>query len=363
MYTSPYLQRFTERIKINNTEIPEKDVARLVTYIKPIIDRILEEGYEHPTEFEIITAIMFKYFNEENVDFAVLEVGLGGRLDSTNVITPMVSVITSISFDHMSVLGNTLGKIAYEKAGIIKQNGVVVSYPQDEEAFDVIKNVCSEKNAELIAVDEKGINLKYRSMDGQIFDVEVLDEKYENIEMKLIGEYQLINAKTAITAVKALSKMGIAVSGESIHEGIRNVRWPGRLEVMAKNPVILLDGAHNLQGIKSLKNALLKYFKYKRLILVIGVLKDKQVNEMCDVLMPLADSIITTSPQSERALPSEELSKLALTYCGSVETCPDIEEAYKKGINTAKERDLLLFCGSLYMIGHIRTLIEGKGRH
>jgi dihydrofolate synthase/folylpolyglutamate synthase len=363
IYTSPYLQRFTERIKINDLEIPEKDITRLVTYIKPIIDRILEEGYEHPTEFEIITAIMFKYFNEENVDFAVLEVGLGGRLDSTNVITPMVSVITSISFDHMAVLGNTLGKIAYEKAGIIKQNGVVVSYPQDEEAFDVIKKVCIEKNARLVTVDERGINLRSYSMDGQVFDIEVMDAKYVNLEMKLIGEYQLLNAKTAITAVMALSEMGIAISKQSIYEGIKNVRWPGRLEVMAKHPVILLDGAHNLQGITSLKNAILKYFKYKRLILVMGVLKDKQVNEMCNVLMPFADAIITTSPLSERALTAEELSKLAIIYCGSVEVCPNIEEAYKKGVSTAKDGDLLLFCGSLYMIGYIRTLIESTDRY
>ena len=358
IYTSPYLQRFTERIKINDEEIPTDDIARLITYIKPIVDKIICEGLEHPTEFEIITALMFKYFDEKSIDYAVIEVGLGGRLDSTNVINPLVSIISSISFDHMGVLGDTLAKIAYEKAGIIKENGVVVIYPQEKEVYNVIRDVCCEKNAKLIKVVASGINLKSYSPDEQIFDLEYDDETYENLHMKLLGEYQLVNAKTALAAIKELSMMDIKIKRDSIYKGINNVRWPGRLEVISKKPTILLDGAHNIQGIQSLKQAIKKYFKYNKLVLVMGVLKDKQVIEMCETIMPMVDIIITTTPDSDRALSSKELGEISATYCKDVIVSYSINDAYIKAMDMIGNGDLLIFCGSLYMIGHIRTLIE-----
>jgi len=358
IYTSPYLQRFSERIKINSQEISKEDIARLVTYIAPLVEKVIEDGYEHPTEFEIITAVMFQYFNEKKVDFAVLEVGLGGRLDSTNVIDPLVSVITSISYDHMGVLGDTIEKIAYEKAGIIKENGVVVTYPQVKEASDVIKKVCQEKNAQLIEVNDH-VTLKNYSIDGQFFDTIVNNENFEDIFISLLGDYQLLNAKTAIMAIKALSIRGIDIDKQKIYEGLKKVKWPGRLEVMRKSPVILLDGAHNIQGIQSLKGALLKYFKYDKLVLVMGVLKDKQVHEMCSELMPMADVIITTRPESDRAMSAQELGKIASAYCKNVYVSETMEEAFEKGIkHVTGKNDLLLFCGSLYMIGHIRSMIE-----
>lgn len=360
MYTSPYLQRFSERIRINKEEISKQDIERLVTYIVPIVDRIIDEGYDHPTEFEIITAMMFKYFSENKVDYAVLEVGLGGRLDSTNVINPLVSVITSIDYDHMGILGNTLGEIAYEKAGIIKENGVVVIYPQAKEAYDVIKKVCQQKNATLIETDDGGINLKSHSIDGQLFDMEFGDDVYEDISMSLLGEHQLMNAKTAVNVVRALSVRGIDIKRENYYNGLKNVRWPGRLEVMKKNPVILLDGAHNIQGIRSLKKAILKYFKYKRLFLVMGILRDKQVEDMCRELMPMAHTIITASPLSERALSAEELGTIASMYCSRVKVSTSIDDAFEKGMAEVQSDDMLLFCGSLYMIGHVRTLIMSQ---
>ncbi|KPU42224.1 folylpolyglutamate synthase [Oxobacter pfennigii] len=358
VYTSPYLQRFSERIRINEAEITNEDIARLTTEIAPIVDRIISEGLEHPTEFEIITAMMFKYFKEKNVDYAVLEVGLGGRLDSTNVINPVLAVITSIDFDHMSVLGNTLGEIAGEKAGIIKENGTVVIYPQQKEAHDVIKKTCIDKNARLIEVKEEGINLKSYSMDGQVFDTEFEDETLKDIHINLLGEYQLLNAKTAIASAKALQELGINISKECIYNGLRKSKWPGRLEVMKKSPIILLDGAHNLQGIKSLEKAVRKYFDYKRLIAVMGILSDKQVEDMCEVFMPLADVIVTVTPDSDRALPAEELSKIARKYCDTVITGESIEAAFKKVMAMAQPDDMVVFCGSLYMIGHVRTLVE-----
>lgn len=358
IYTSPYLQRFSERIRINEREISKEDIVRLIEYIKPIVEKVAQEGHDHPTEFEVITALMFKYFQEKKVDLAVLEVGLGGRLDSTNVIDPLLSVITSIDYDHMAVLGNTLGKIAYEKAGIIKEGGIVVTYPQQKEAYEVIREVSREKNALLIDSGIGEIKLKSYSIDSQIFDIEYKDEKYEDLAICLLGEHQLMNARTAVCAVKALREMGISIGRESIYQGLRKAKWPGRLEVMGRNPMILLDGAHNLQGIISLKEALKKYFSFDRLVLVMGVLKDKQVEEMCRTIMPMADRIVAASPDSDRALPAEDLGKIASLYCSSVEASENIDDAFNKGMSMTGTGDLLLFCGSLYMIGHIRTILE-----
>jgi dihydrofolate synthase/folylpolyglutamate synthase len=357
MFTSPHLERFSERIKINDDEISDTDVARLITYMAPLVDRVIEEGYDHPTEFEIVTALMFQYFYENDIDFGVIEVGLGGRLDSTNVIEPLVSVITSISYDHMAILGDTLSKIAYEKAGIIKERGIVVSYPQKKEAFDIIKKVCEQRKALLVDLSGSHVNLKEYSMYGQTFDAVLNGETYENLKITLIGEHQLKNAVTAIAAVRALSKKGIIIDKKNIYSGLLNARWNGRLEVMSSRPVVLLDGAHNVEGITSLKEALKKYFKYKNLILVIGILADKQVKEMCSIIMPMAGSIVATTPDSNRALPADKLGKIAKPYCSDVCVCPAIEDAYKCGLDKANEDDLVLFCGSLYMIGHVRTII------
>lgn len=357
IYTSPYLERFSERIKIDDREISEEDIARLTTYIAPIVDRVIDEGYDHPTEFEIITAIMFKYFYENAVDFAVIEVGMGGRLDSTNVIEPLVSVITAIGFDHMAILGNTLSQIAYEKAGIIKDGGITVVYPQEEEAFKVIERVCRERNNKLVALKSSQVKLKEYSMDGQTFDLELDGEVFEDLKIVLLGEHQLKNAMTAVAAVKALSDKGINIDRKYIYAGLEYTRWHGRLEVMAREPVVLLDGAHNVQGISSLRDAVKKYFSYKKLIIVMGVLKDKQVSDMCRIIMPMADSIVTTTPDSDRAFSANELGAIASTYCSDISVCPDIDSAYVEGLNMAGRDDLVLYCGSLYMIGRIRTLI------
>lgn len=356
IYTSPYLQRFNERIRINGEEISCDDIARLVTIIKPAVDKLIREGYEHPTEFEIITAVMFKYFEEKQVDFAVLEVGLGGRLDSTNVIDPLVSVITTISYDHMAVLGDTLDKIAYEKAGIIKKNGIVVTYPQEDEAMNVIRDAASRENAVLINAGDGRVKLRDYNIDGQLFDMEIGGEAYTGLSMRLLGEYQLMNALTAVTAIRALSRRGIDIHRKSIYDGLKNVKWPGRIEVISKDPLIVIDGAHNVQGIQSLRKAIEKYFDYKRLILVTGMLRDKQVDKMCEIIMPLCSTIITTEPLSPRAMPSEELCSTARKYCSDAVSCPDIKDAYNMGLSKAGRGDLLLFCGSLYMIGRVRTI-------
>ena len=358
IYTSPYLQRFTERIKINNEEISKDDIARLINYIGPIVDKVISEGYDNPTEFEIITAIMFKYFSDKQVDFVALEVGLGGRLDSTNVINPLVSVITSISYDHLGILGNTLSQIAYEKAGIIKQNGIVVSYPQEEEALKVIEDVCKERNAKLILVSQYDMHISKYSPKGQTFNLSINDKSYVGLKTSLLGEYQILNIKTSIQAIEALKYRGIYIKDEYIYKGVENAKWPGRIEVMGENPKIVLDGAHNVQGMAELKKAILKYFKYDKIILVIGVLRDKEYEKMCSIIMPIADTVITTKPDSERALSSEELGGVANKYNDSVIISSSILDAYNTSIESAKEDDLIVFCGSLYMIGRVRDIIQ-----
>ncbi|MDN5317437.1 MAG: dihydrofolate synthase / folylpolyglutamate synthase, partial [Thermoanaerobacterium sp.] len=305
LYTSPYLEEFEERMRINNQNIPKDKLIYYVEYIKPIIEKMVDEGYNHPTEFEIITAIAFKYFCDENVDFVVLEVGLGGRFDATNVIdSSLVSVITTIDYDHMDKLGDTLEKIAFEKAGIIKENGTVVSFYQKDEALKVIEEVSRLKNASLSVMDINDVKIKESNSNHQVFDY----KNYKNLKISIIGKHQIYNASLAVMAVEKLKQYGINISEDVIKRGLINAKWPGRIEVISKSPLIVIDGAHNPQGMAALKEAL-NLFTYNRLILVIGMLKDKDTDSMLKLIVPEADLIITTKPISDRAYTAEELSQ------------------------------------------------------
>jgi folylpolyglutamate synthase/dihydrofolate synthase len=276
LYTSPYLEEFEERMRINNQNIPKDKLIYYVEYIKPIIEKIVDEGYNHPTEFEIITAIAFKYFCDENVDFVVLEVGLGGRFDATNVIeSSLVSVITTIDYDHMDKLGDTLEKIAFEKAGIIKENGTVVSFYQKDEALKVIEEVSGLKNASLSVMDMNDVKIKESNSNHQVFDY----KNYKSLKIGIIGKHQVYNASLSIMAVEKLKQYGINISEDVIRRGLSKTKWPGRIEVISKLPLIVIDGAHNPQGMAVLKEAL-NLFTYNRLILVIGMLKDKDTDSM-----------------------------------------------------------------------------------
>lgn len=352
LYTSPYLEEFEERMKINGENIPKEKLVYYVEYIKPIISRIVDEGFNHPTEFEVITAIAFKYFYDEKVDFVVLEVGLGGRYDATNVIeNPLVSVITTIDYDHMDKLGNTIEEIAYEKAGIIKKNGVVVSFFQKPGALKVIIDACKVKNAYLTVLDKRDIQIKESTVDKQVFHF----KEYNDLEIKLLGEHQIYNAALAIEAVKKLKIYGYNIDENSIRKGLSSAKWPGRLEIIKKDPYIVIDGAHNPQGISALKDAL-KLFSFKKLILVIGMLKDKDTKNMLDIIVPEADLVITTTPVSERAYTAEELSK-KIDGKNTVHI-EKIEDAAKYALMNADKDDLILFCGSLYMIGYVRSFLK-----
>jgi dihydrofolate synthase / folylpolyglutamate synthase len=352
IYTSPYIERFTERIKINHREIAEDEVARLVNESRPLIDRLVEEGLEHPTEFEIITACAFKYFKEQKVDFVVLEVGLGGRFDATNIITPLLSVITTISYDHTNILGDTLEKIAFEKAGIIKTDVPLVLYPQDKEALDVILRVAEEKDSRVHFVEDMKYDIISDTVEGIEFNVHGGAE-YRGLKIRMLGEHQVRNALTALTAIQALEGIG----DSSVKDGLLKATWPGRFELIKKKPYIVLDGGHNLQGIEVLVKSVKRYFAGKKINVVTGMLGDKDYVNMMKGLCEIASSFITVEPNSPRALSSEELKHVAEELGKKAQAAKDIEEAVEMGISITGEEDVLIFCGSLYMIGSVRSIL------
>lgn len=362
LYTSPYLETFTERIRVNGENIPEEDVARIITIIKDKIEIMVSEGYSAPTEFEIVTAMAFYYYNEQKMDYVVLEVGLGGRFDSTNVIkNPLVSVLVSISLDHIGVLGDTIGKIAYEKAGIIKENGAVIVYKQVKEAEDVIKEVCNEKNAEYIEVNFNDVEVKKSDIYSQVYDCIVMGEKFDNLEIKLIGDHQINNSIVALNVIKYLrDNKNVEVSNESIEKGLLNTKWPGRIEKIKENPMFIIDGAHNEDGAKSLDKSLEKNFPNKKLTMLIGMLADKDIDSVLEILMPRFNKVITTTPANDRAISCEELKNKISKYVEDVTAVENIEEAVKYTLDNANEDDIIISAGSLYMIGTVRTLVNEK---
>ncbi|MBW6410041.1 bifunctional folylpolyglutamate synthase/dihydrofolate synthase [Clostridium weizhouense] len=361
MYTSPYLEEFEERIQINGVNIKKDSLAKLMSVVKEAVDQVIEEGYEHPTEFEILTSLMYLYYYEEKVDYAVIEVGLGGELDSTNVIIPVVSVITSISMDHMNILGNSLGEIATQKAGIIKENIPVIVYPQKEEAKNAILNKAKQLNSKVYEVfKDSGRFIRMISEEKVYQEVEVtgLRNKYK-VKLPLIGEHQILNLSVALTTIEVLcEREKINLDKILIEKSIENVIWKGRLEVLRTNPLLLIDGAHNIDGIKMLRKNIEKYFKYNKLYLLLGVLADKQVEEMIKEITPLAYKVYALTPHSERAELSEELKKEILKYNKNTIALEDYEEAYKSVLNEASNDDMILISGSLYMVGDMRKIIN-----
>ena len=360
LYTSPYLETFTERIRINGENIPEKDVARIVTLIKEKIEQMVSEGYSYPTEFEIVTTMAFYYYYEQGVDFVALEVGLGGRYDATNIIKKSdLSVITSISLDHVGILGDTVAKIAYEKAGIIKENGVVVVYDQSDEAKNVIKDICKEKNAKYIEVKFDDINIKKSNINSQVFDCTIIGQIYEDLEIQLIGDHQVNNSVLALSAIEILNQLKhLNINKDDIRRGLINTRWAGRIEKILDKPTFIIDGAHNEDGARSLAKAIEKNFKGKKATLLIGMLEDKDIDAVLEILMPYFDKVITTTPDNDRAMNCEILKEKISKYVDNVISKENIEEAVNYTLKNAKEDDIIISAGSLYMIGTVRTLLN-----
>lgn len=359
MYTSPFLEEFEERIQINGENIPKEKLAQLITKIKYAVDKVIEEGYNHPTEFEIITVLMFLYFATEEVDFAVVEVGLGGRLDSTNVITPILSVITSISFDHTNLLGNTLEEIAAEKAGIIKSCIPTVIYPQEEMAERVISSKCQELDSKLYKINKEDAKLINIIKEDKIYQqVKVnLDDEYD-VKLPLLGEHQILNLAVALKALEVIKDKAPKLNRESIVKSLATVRWNGRLEIMSNSPYVVIDGAHNIQGITQLDKNIKKYFEYKDMYLILGILADKDVEDMVKVITPKAKKVFTVTPNSMRAETAEKLLEEVKKYNESCEAYNDYKNAFEDALKLCKKDDLLLISGSLYMIGEMRGIIK-----
>ena len=361
MYTSPFIEEFEERIQINGTNIQKDDLAKAITRVEKAVNEVLSLGYDNPTEFEIITCAMFLYFCEQGVDFAVIEVGLGGRQDSTNVMIPIACVIASISFDHMQILGDTLEKIALEKSGIIKENVPVIMYPQEQEALDVFKKVCEEKNAKLILVDRNSVQEKeiIKNSAMQEIIVKTQNDSYD-ISLNLLGVHQKLNCATVINLMEVLISQGIDIKKADILKGLREVKWIGRLEIMRREPMVVLDGAHNIDGITNLTNSIKKYFKYDKMVLILGILADKQVDDMIKMLTPIASKIIAVSPHSDRAKGAKELAQIIKNTNPNCEYEEDYAKAYKKALSYCDKDDLLMIAGSLYLIGDMRKVVKNN---
>lgn len=359
LFTSPYIERFNERVQINGIDIPDEALGRITGIIKEKADIMVSEGLEHPTTFEIVTAIGFIYFAEESVDYVVLEVGLGGRYDSTNIIKKaLVSVITTIDYDHIDVLGDTLEKIAFQKAGIIKKDSMVVSYPQEDESMKVLKAISKEMDADFHLSPIENVDIKHISASGAVFDFRYKDYTMEDIKISMIGEYQVYNAALALTTLFVLRENAlITISDNEILKGLAKTKWPGRLEVLGEDPTFLIDGAHNVQGIDQLKKAL-KFFPYKRLILGMAILKDKDTSKMLELLAPIADIVVATEVNMPRKLEAAELGEKIKIYNKHVYVEKDIKKAIEKTIELANKDDIIVFGGSLYLIGQVRTIFK-----
>jgi len=361
VFTSPFLERFNERIAINNKDIEDDRLADITSRIKDVIPKMLENGFEHPTTFEIVTAIAFMYFKEEKVDYVVLEVGLGGLEDSTNIIeSPLAAVITTIDFDHIDVLGNTLKEIAYQKAGIIKDDTVVISYPQKEEAAHMIEKISKEKRSPLFICPMDKISIKEMTDRGSRFDFDYEGKTYKDLKVKLLGEYQVYNGVMAAYTILKLRELGrLEIKDTSIIRGLEKTKWRGRLEIISEDPRILIDGAHNLQGAEVLRKSL-EMFDYKKLILGFSVLKDKDYDHIIENLIPMADEVILTDIQMPRRMDLDEMKELVAKYKDRVYIEKDNKKAIEKAIELYDDGDLIVFAGSLYLIGNIRTIVTSN---
>lgn len=351
IYTSPFIQRFTERIRIGNDEITRDELAEITAFVKTNVDRMLAMGENHPTEFEIVTAIAFEYYCRKECDIVVLEVGLGGRFDSTNIIdTPELAVITTISYDHTDRLGKTIPEIAFEKAGIIKPDGDVVIYGQSREAEQVFERACAERGARLYRTDFSAIEQHEFGIDGQVFSF----NGYDRLKIGLLGAHQINNAAVAVKAAEILKRKGYKITGEAIRRGLANTKWPGRLEVLRRDPVFLIDGAHNPEGAIVLRKALDEYFPGRPVTLIMGVLGDKDYTSMMEAVLPKARRLIAVTSLSPRALPASDLAKAAASYCNNIQISDTIENAIRTSIQSSVPGEVICAFGSLYYIGAVR---------
>lgn len=347
LYISPFIERFNERMQVNGTPITDAELAAVCDRLRPCVAAMPDP----PTEFELVTAAAFLWFADQQCDIVVLEVGLGGRLDATNVIrAPECAVIANIGLDHTAVLGDTVAQIAFEKAGIIKSGTRAVSYQQAPEAATVLRDACRERGVPLTEADFSAIEPLTDSVDGQTF-------RYRGgaaLSLPLLGSHQRKNAAVALEAVCALRNAGWAIPDGAVCEGLRTVSWPARFEILQRAPWFVLDGGHNPQCAETVAANLERYFPQKRKILLVGLLADKDYTAMTDILAPQAAAFVAVTPESERALPADALAVHLQRYGKPVTACAAVPDGVETALSMAGADGVVCATGSLYMAGEIR---------
>jgi dihydrofolate synthase/folylpolyglutamate synthase len=352
LYTSPDLIDFKERIRINDRMINRDEVLHCAGAVK-------EKVTEEISYFEFLTAMAFLHFQRQRVDIAVLEIGMGGRLDATNVVNPLLSVITNVSLEHREYLGSTLEKITREKGGIIKKRGTCLTAATQRPVIETIKTLCRERGATLYRL---GKEIRTRSHRDGTFSYRGIGANHKRLVCPLVGRHQLANAALALGTVELIGDKGFRVDERAVVEGLRKTRWEGRLELLQRNPMLLVDGAHNPAGAATLRRALKNDFSYRRLCLIFGVLGDKDYRAIVKRLFPLADRVILTRPDNDRALPLNILLPTARAFHKNVEVIENPSDALQQALSQVGEKDLVCVAGSLYLVGEIKKLHQAGRR-
>lgn len=354
LYTSPYIYRFHERIQVDGVEISDEDLTEITEYVKPLADSMAQS----PTEFELVCCIAFEYFYRKKCDIVVLEVGMGGAWDATNVIeVPEVAVITNIGLDHTEYLGDTVEKIAETKSGIFKSHGHAVVYRSTPSVEAVYERVCAERDVSLRKADFEGLVLKAHTLEGQVFDC----GSRKNLVLPLLGDHQLHNASVVLSIADTLIGEGWKISEQNIYDGIRDVRWPGRFDIVCRKPLFIIDGGHNPQCIEALVKNIRDYLAGKKVVALTGVLADKDYADMYKPVMPLVDRFVCITPPNPRKLEAEQLARYLRQAGAQAQASESILDGVKKAMELAGEDGVVLCFGSLYSIGGIRDALKDLG--
>ena len=364
--TSPHLERINERIRINGEEVSDQIFAETFTRVQEVIEELLAAGrlQAHPTYFECVTALAFEVFARERVEFAVVEVGLGGRLDATNIVRPQVSVITRIDFDHENYLGHSLEEIAREKAGIVKAGVPVATAPQLPEVREVLRGKARELDATIVDTGEDFDLEREIAEAGCARALARARARGEAVRLApgLPGRFQLENALNAAATARLLQARGYRITNQNIEQGIRSAEWPGRLERLQAGPDVYLDGAHNPGAARELAQFLEENFARRRVYLIFGAMRDKSVDEMTGILFPLASEVILTQPGTPRAVSANQLADLAGHHAARYTVIRDAEEALESALAKARSDDAVFVTGSLYLVGQLRQAWKGRGK-
>jgi dihydrofolate synthase/folylpolyglutamate synthase len=360
LYTSPYLEAFTNRMAVDGCDVTEEELVRLVEKVRPLVAEIAASALGQPTEFEVVTAMAFAYFAHAAPDWVVAEVGLGGRLDATNVIVPQVAVITNIALEHTQVLGDTVEKIAFEKAGIIKQGVPVITAAAKPEALVVLEKTAQERESTLLAVGREIIvEVTGATLGGQVFDYQSPRRKLSKLEIGLLGRHQAVNAACALAALECLP---VPFDEAAVRAGLAATRWPGRLEVFSREPLVLVDGAHNTDGVLALRRALTELLNGRKLHLVLGILADKAVEEMLSLLAPLATAgLLITMPDNSRAADPELAAELARPLAQvPVQVFRTVPAAVEAALHAVRPNEAVCVAGSLYTVSEACTVLRHR---